>query len=170
MESLWIVVGGLAFAALAYAVWKPVRARLRAREERRAIREFRIQREQLEAKFFDLAAGQGKPRGLTWRDCEWQSSVVFARDVQSRLLAAFVGVNIRFEAIEGGDMEDVAAVHLLRDAAAVFHYRRGRWGTGGKALFNMNPQDALVRLHGQFEPIDLKPNIGSPVRPRSEIR
>ncbi|MEX2286666.1 MAG: hypothetical protein WD648_06215 [Planctomycetaceae bacterium] len=170
MDSLWIVVGCLAFAALAYLAWKPIRARLHAREERRAIREFRVQREQLEAKFFDLAAGQGKPRGLTWRDCEWQSGVVYARDIQSRMMTAFVGVNIRFEAIEGGDMEDVAAVQLVRDAAAVFHYRRGRWGTGGKALFNMNPQDALVRLQGQFEPIDLKPHLPPGVRTGSEIR
>jgi hypothetical protein len=69
------------------------------------------------------------------------------------LLTAFVAVNIRFEAIEGGDMEGVEAVGILRDAAAVFHYRKGLWGTGGRALFNMNPEDALERLVGQFEPI-----------------
>src|SRR3954470_23583325 len=108
MELLLPMLGCLAFAALVYAMWRPLRARLRAREGRRAIREFRVQREQLEAKFFDLAAAQGKPRGLRWRECDWQNGVVFARDVQSKLLTAFVGVNIRFEAIEGGDMEDVA--------------------------------------------------------------
>jgi hypothetical protein len=64
-----------------------------------------------------------------------------------------VAVNISFEAIEGGDMEDVAAVSNIRDAAAVFHYQKGNWGTGGRALFNMNPNDALDRLQGQFEPL-----------------
>ena len=69
------------------------------------------------------------------------------------LLTAFVAVNISFEAIAGGDMEDVEAVNTVRDAAAVFHYQRGRWGTGGRALFNMNPHDAIQRLEGQYEPV-----------------
>ena len=80
-------------------------------------------------------------------------NVTFARDKTSGLLTAFVGINIRFEAIEGGDMEDVAAVGTVRDAVAVFHFDRGMWGTGGKALFNMNPQDALEKLVAQFEPV-----------------
>ena len=71
------------------------------------------------------------------------------------LLTAFVAVNIRFEAVEGGDMEDVEAVATVRDAAALFHYNRGRWGTGGRALFNMNPEDALNRLEGQFEAVSV---------------
>ncbi len=123
-------------------------------EADRAIRAFRLQREQLEAKFFDLASTQGKPRGLRWLNCDWQNSVTFARALDSGLLTAFVAVNIHFEAIEGGDMEDVDAVDTIRDAAAVFHFQDGRWGTGGKALFNMNPRDALERLQGQFEPVN----------------
>jgi len=108
----------------------------------------------LEAKFFTMASSLGKPRGLRWLDCQWQDQVTFARDRQTGLVTAFVGVNIRFEAIEGGDMEDVAAVSTIRDAAAVFHYRDGIWGTGGRALFNMNPQDAIRQLSGQFSPIN----------------
>jgi hypothetical protein len=50
-------------------------------------------------------------------------------------------------------MEGVEAVGMVRDAAALFHYHRGRWGTGGRALFNMNPSDALVHFKGQIEPI-----------------
>jgi len=153
MDNLYIVAGGVVGAILAFVIWKPLRARLRVREEARAMQSFRVQREQLEAKFFDLASTQGKPRGLTWRDCDWQSGVVFARDVQSGLLTALVAVNIRFEAVAGGDMESVEAVGLIRDAAAVFHFRRGRWGTGGKALFNMNPAEALKRLEGQYRPV-----------------
>lgn len=133
---------------------RPLRRWLRTRETRRAIREFRLRREALEAKFFDLASAQGKPRGLRWKSCDWQDSVTFGRDVQSQLLTAFVSVEIHFEAIEGGDMEDVEAVGTIRDAAAVFHYQRGNWGTGGKALFNMNPRDALDRLQGQYQPVE----------------
>ena len=138
---------------LAALLWRPIRKRRLAREVARGVAQFRLKREQLEAKFFDLAVSRGKPRGLRWIECDWQDGVAFARDLQSGMLTALVAVNIRFEAIEGGDMEDVEAVGLIRDAAAVFHYQKGRWGTGGKALFNMNPQDALTRLEGQFEPV-----------------
>src|SRR5690606_17764853 len=129
---------------------KPALRWLLQRETQRAIREFRLRREALEAKFFDLARRQGKPRGLRWTQCDWQESVTFGRDLQSQLLTAFVSVEVHFEAVEGGDMEDVEAVGTVRDATALFHYSNGQWGTGGKALFNMNPQDALTRLEGQF--------------------
>ena len=149
-----VIAGTVALLiVLAALAWRPLRNRRRRAEIRRALQRFRLQREQLEARFFDLASMQGKPRGLRWLDCDWQNGVTFARDMRTGLLTAFVAVNIRFEAIEGGDMEDVEAVGTVRDAAAVFHYRKGNWGTGGRALFNMNPEDALVRLEGQFEPV-----------------
>ncbi|MBW3543562.1 MAG: hypothetical protein KY476_25205 [Planctomycetes bacterium] len=159
MNWLWIVlpiVAVLVLGGLVLAIGRPL-TRLRRRRVAQALRLFRLQREQLEAKFFDLAKSSGKPRGLRWLDCEWHNDVTFARDLNSGLLTAFVAVNIRFEAIEGGDMEDVEHVSTVRDAAAVFHYRRGRWGTGGRPLFNMNPRDALDRLQGQFEPVTPAP-------------
>jgi len=122
-------------------------------EAEQAVQAFRLQREQLEAKFFDMACSRGVPRGLRWLECDWQNDVTFARDKGSGLVTAFVAVNIRFEAIEGEDMEEVEAVSTVRDAAAVFHYQKGRWGTGGRPLFNMNPADAIERLKGQFEPV-----------------
>jgi len=76
-----------------------------------------------------------------------------ARERATGLLTAFAGVVVRFEAVEGGDMEEVEAVSLPRDAAAVFHYD-GAWGTGGRALFNMTPDEAIERLQDQFEPVD----------------
>jgi hypothetical protein len=136
-----------------FAVGRPALARLRRRRAARALKQFRLQREQLEAHFFSRAGSLGKPRGLRWLECDWQSDVTFGRDVKTGILTAFVGVNIRFESLEGGDMEGVEAVGMVRDAAALFHYQRGRWGTGGRALFNMNPSDALVRFKGQIEPI-----------------
>jgi len=41
----------------------------------------------------------------------------------------------------------------VRDAAAIFHFQDGRWGTGGRAMFNMDPVDAIDRLSGQYEPV-----------------
>jgi len=159
--GLWWAIGTAAGIAVIGTViafaWKPVRRALRRREVARAKRDFKLQREQLEARFFDLASSRGKPRGLRWLECDWQSDVAYARDRESGLLTAFVAVNIRFEAVEGGDMEDVEAVGNIRDAAAVFHYRKGVWGTGGRALFNMNPRDAVSRLQGQYDPVHESP-------------
>jgi hypothetical protein len=128
---------------------------LQKREAEAAIQNFRTQREQLEAKFFDIASRLGKPRDLRWLDCDWQNRVTFGREVESGLLTAFAAVEISFEAVEGGDMEEVEAVGTVRDAAALFHYKDGSWGTGGRALFNMNPADALERLNDQYEPIEI---------------
>ena len=127
----------------------------RRRRDARALRAFRLQREKLEAQFFRLAASQGKPRGLRWVECDWLDAVTFGRDLKTGMLTAFVAVNIRFEAIEGGDMEGVEAVSMIRDAAALFHYHRGQWGTGGRALFNMNPTDALTHFREQIQPIEI---------------
>ncbi len=150
MQPYWII-GGLVVSLACGA--KPLLTFLRRREADAARRLFKLRREMLEAKFFELASRGNKPRGLIWKECDWQEPVTFARDLESGLLTAFVGVEIHFEAVEGGEMEEVEAVSTIRDAAAVFHYRAGQWGTGGKALFNMNPADAITRLEGQFESI-----------------
>lgn len=153
MAWIWgIGIGVAVLLAVALAAI-PLAKRWRKREAQRAVRQFRQTRERLEAKFIDLAQALGKPRGLRWMDCDWLSAVTFARDRQTGLITAFAGINIRFEAIEGGDMEDVAAVGTLRDAVAVFHYHNGHWGTGGKALFNMNAEEAITRLTAQFEAV-----------------
>jgi len=153
----WTVIGAWAVAAFVAVVLAagPFKRWLRKREVREAVKRFRLQRERLEARFFDMARSQGKPRGLRWVECDWQSDVTFARDRHSGLLTAFVAVNISFEAIEGGEMEDVEHVSTVRDAAALFHYKNGRWGTGGRPLFNMNPDDAVARFEDQFEPVSI---------------
>ncbi|HUQ72215.1 MAG TPA: hypothetical protein VM165_21995 [Planctomycetaceae bacterium] len=147
----WLIGVGVVLAIVFTAI--PMARAYRRCEAREGLRLFRLRREMLEARFFDLARTQDKPRGLRWIECDWQNAVTFAREKESGLLTAFVAVNIRFEAVEGGDMEGVAAVATIREAAAVFHYRQGVWGTGGRALFNMTPQDAVRQLTGQFDPL-----------------
>lgn len=158
----WIAGGILVCIVILVIVAKPLQRHLQRKESEHARQSFRLQRELLEAKFFTLASSLGKPRGLRWLDCQWQDHAAFARDRQTGLITAFVAVNIRFEAIEGSDMEDVAAVGTVRDACAMFHYQTGNWGTGGRALFNMDPSLALERFRDQYE--SLEPNVaaGSP--------
>jgi hypothetical protein len=112
---------------------------------------FLQQREHLEAAFFTAAAASGKPRGLRWKDCEWENDVAFARERQTGRLMALVAITISFEAIEGGEMEGVEAVHNLRSASAVFFCDGGRWRTAGRAIFNLSPAEAIEHFKGQYE-------------------
>jgi hypothetical protein len=146
MSWLWLLLPvGLLVSALILYLCRP---RLAVAEVQRR---FLQQREHLEAAFFAAAAASGKPRGLRWKSCEWEREVAFARERPTGRLAALVAVTIAFEAIEGGDMEGVAAVGNLRNASAVFFFDAGRWRTTGKAIFNLNPGEAIEHFKGQYE-------------------
>lgn len=106
------------------------------------LRTFEGQKQQLQEDFFRAASQTGKPRGLRWKNCDWLSTYSLVQDPETQMFTLFYGVNISFEAIEGGDMEGVEAVSMIRDGSAVFHAQDGHWGTGGKVLFNMDPATA----------------------------
>ena len=156
MNRLLFVAGAIVIlVAVAATARRPLLRWRRRREVAAAVAGFRVQREQLEARFFDLVRGRGVPKGLRWLECDWLDHIEYGRATDSGVLSVFASVNIRFEAIEGGDMEDVEAVGLIRDATAVFHYRSGQWDTDGRVLFNMDPAAALERLEGQYEEVEL---------------
>jgi len=154
LASLGMVGAGL----LAWLFRAPLRRSLQLKEAALAQAAFDAQRDVLSQRFLEVASRSGKPRGLRWIAVEMGDQVRYARDRQTGLLTAFVGVNIRFEAIPGGDMEGVAAVGNIRDGAALFHFERGGWGTGGKTLFNVGPDEALGRFQAQFEPLPIAPS------------
>jgi hypothetical protein len=72
--------------------------------------------------------------------------VAYARDRASGDLCAFVGVTISFEAVVGGDMEEVEAVSNLRAATAVFRRTGDQWKTDGRAIFNLDPVQAIAHF------------------------
>jgi hypothetical protein len=151
---MWGAIGAAALLGLAVALaWKPIRSAVRAARYERARKEFRRQRERLEAKFFQLAAASGKPRGLRWTNCDFENDVAYARDRHSGELCAFVAVTISFEAIEGGLMEGVEAVGNLRAATAMFRTHREHWTTDGRAIFNLNPTEAIDHYRDELERI-----------------
>ncbi|MGY8769065.1 MAG: hypothetical protein ACKVH8_11660 [Pirellulales bacterium] len=115
---------------------------------------FKRRREWLEADFVNLASNFGKPRGLSWKNCDFGSDVEFARDPENAQLCAFVVVTISFEAIEGEGMEDVEAVGNLRAATAVFHLTEDKWTTKGRAIFNLNPLQAIEHYNLQLETVE----------------
>lgn len=112
--------------------------------------------------FLKLAAATGKPRGLKWKKLDFVDSWKLVYETQSKnsptqmasdpnetnqsdsngYFTLIHSVNLFFEAIKGSDMEDVAAVSTIRDGSAIFHYRKGRWGTGGRVLLNLAPDQA----------------------------
>jgi hypothetical protein len=157
-ENGWWLVLGLALAAALIAAlmaWRPLRGILQEIQLERARELFALQRERLEAKFLDMATATGKPRGLRWKDCDFASEVQFARDRGSGQLTALVGATIEFEAIAGSDMEGLPAVSNLRNATAVFFFQGGHWHTAGRALFNMNPDEALDHFKGQYDRVEM---------------
>jgi hypothetical protein len=153
-EMGWIIAAGGAVLGIVLAValvWRPVRAARQESMLAKARQSFHRQRERLEAKFFQLAGSSGKPRGLTWTDCDFEDDVTYARDRRTGQLSAFVGVGISFEAVAGGGMEEVEAVSNVRAATAVFQFRNGQWTTDGRALFNLNPTEAVRYYESSLE-------------------
>ena len=142
----WVVAGILFLLTAAVLIRGYLVFRFH-RRMKHAKKIFHHHRERLEAKFFDAAANSGKPRGLKWVDCDFSDAVCHARDRGDGTLLALVAVKICFEAIEDGLMEDVEAVNDVRVATAVFHFEDDRWVTRGRALFNLDPFEAIDRLH-----------------------
>jgi hypothetical protein len=149
---IWWVLGLLLIGGiLTLLFWRRLRTFGKEVQGERAQEMFKLQRERLEAEFLRAAAASGKPRGLRWSECQWDDQIEFVRERRSGQIAALVGVTIRFEAIEGGDMEGLAAVGNLRNASAVFFFDRGQWHTVGKAVFNLNPDEAVHHFRSQYE-------------------
>ena len=119
----------------------------------RAREAFALQKERLEGLFLKAAVATGKPRGLRWLRCTFETDVVLARERQTNQLVGLVPVTVEFEAVEGGDMEGVAAVANLRNASAVLVFFKGQWQTSGKAVFNLNPPEVLERFKDEYEAV-----------------
>ena len=139
-----VLVGGV-------VLWRRLRLFGARVQVERAREMFKLQRGRLETQFHQAAAASGKPRGLRWVDCQWGEAVLFVRDRHSGQLAALVPLTIQFEAIQGSDMEGLPAVGNLRNASGVFFFQAGQWSTVGRAIFNLNPDEAAARFSTQYE-------------------
>ena len=153
MESptLWYWLLPLIFTLLAaaYFFWRV--GRDASAKVKKAQTLFEQHRPELQSAFFQAAAISGKPRGLRWKECQWEPLIEWMRDKKTEQLIALVGVTISFEAIEGGDMEGLAAVGNLRNATAVFFHQDGHWLTAGRVIFNLNPNEAVTHFGADYE-------------------
>src|SRR5690349_150830 len=109
--SLMLFLGAL---AVAWMLASALRRRRFRRNVARATDDFVRDRISLERDFCAAANITGKPRGLRWKACEFQSGLLLARDRATGETIGLVPVTISFEAIPGGGMEDVEAVSNLR--------------------------------------------------------
>ena len=66
-------------------------------------------------------------------------------------LKALVAIEVSFEAIEGGGMEEVEAVSTIRAATAEFLYDTNRWVTEGRVYFNLLPTATVKYLGSDLE-------------------
>lgn len=153
----WLVPALLLAITLVAVIWHPVRSSMREKELSRLRQDFHRQREHLEARFFTRASGSGKPRGLTWTNCDFDNDVTYARDKRTAELSAFVGMTVHFEATAGGGMEEIEFVTAPRDATAVFRVEQGKWTTDGRAIMNLNPSEALRHFGRELELVSHEP-------------
>ncbi len=153
MAAWWLAIAGIAtlLGIFLFVLAPRLKRAIIESTFAKARKEFRARREHLEAKFFELAAETGKPRGLEWTTCEFEDDVTYARDRSTGDFVAFVSVTIRFAATAGGGMEHVQAVSNLRAATAVFHYTSGCWHTEGRAIFNLEPEEAIRHFQNSLE-------------------
>lgn len=155
---LWMGTGVLLLIALGSValvyLWPRLAGRHGAFSFDQARSSFHRRREWLEARFLTLAAQSGKPRGLRWVDCEFDNDVAFARDRKTHRFRALVAVSIQFEAIEGGDMEDVEAVANRKAATVVFRLDGPDWEVDGRALFNLNPAQTIEQFQNELEVVE----------------
>jgi hypothetical protein len=144
------------FVLLAVAAWLLFGAVRRARFARRverARREYFDRQQECQVMFLQAAAATGKPRGLTWNQCELGPELILARDRANGELVGLAPATINFEAIAGGGMEEVEAVGNLRAATAVFTYNGSSWTTQGRVVFNLEPREVLDRYRENLDPV-----------------
>jgi hypothetical protein len=139
------LIAAIALAVVLVIGWKKWRIVQQHKLFQTAVAEFSRQ-QNLSDQFLHAANATGKPRGLRWKSCELAGEPMFAIDKKSGEILALSGATIGFEAIPGGDMEEVEAVGDIRYVTVVFVYRDGKWQANGRAIMNLEPAQAMNRL------------------------
>ena len=114
---------------------------------------FQEQHASLENDFFNQAKASGKPRGLIWKQIDWEPDFRLAKDRRTDRYVVLYGVSIQFEAIPDGDMEGLPAVDLAKMATVVFAFEAGMWHATDKVVFNFHPDGMLQEYAARFEAI-----------------
>jgi hypothetical protein len=155
MGTLLFWRGAIAAVAVGLVIAGASSLRLLNREvrEEQARRQFRPQRERLEAKFLTALGRIDPVEKLRWEDATWNDEIVWARDRRTRRLLALIGV--RFAGDPLFDDPELPPRH----ATALFELRGKQWMAEGKRLDEVRPDEALLR-HQRFVPVVLPQQRG----------
>jgi hypothetical protein len=152
----FVIWGGVLPACL-FAAWlilrRPVRQFSEEMHVDRAREQFRKQREWLEARFLGALAKVDLIERVRWEDAHWHDEVLWARDRQTRIFLALIGVHFNSHSFD-----ELGELHP-RHATALFEYRKGRWIADGKRLDEVRPDEAVLH-HQRFEPVVTHPLRG----------
>lgn len=156
MYEVWWIVAGIFFAVgvLSMWAWPKWRRRREAARLSHARKLFHLRREWLEADFVKVASHAIKLRGLEWSECDFEDEAAFATDRNTRQLRAFVAATVYFSPAEGNEAETDRESTKTRAATAVFHFDGRRWATDGRAIFNLNPLEAIEHFQHELEMVD----------------
>jgi hypothetical protein len=149
-----LIIWGGVLPACGIAAWlilrRPVRQFAEEMHVDHARDLFRQQREWLEARFLGALAKVDPLERIRWEDAHWHDEVLWARDRQTRVFLALIGVH--FDAIAFDEIGEPRPRH----ATALFEFRKGRWVVEGKRLDEVRPDEAVLRGH-RFEPVATHP-------------
>lgn len=131
----------------------------------RAKRDFRWQRERLEAKFVQIGQQRVGSTIRRWVDCDFDDEVTFVRSRLTRQLSAFVSVTITLESIfpgiEAHEAHDSIPPFLpephskvFRIATGMFVYNGTHWDTDGRIIFNLSPSETIRFYRRDLEAIN----------------
>lgn len=154
MEIRELVVGAVSAVVVAVFTFYATRPFWRRRTQlrlRTLLNRFAWQREQLEARFFDVAGRTGEPAGWRWETIDFAHAVSFARDRSTGRLSALVEVEIGLVPSHSPALAFGEEPLRRQHATAVFQVARGRWITKGRLLDNMSPREALHRFPDRYE-------------------
>jgi hypothetical protein len=101
--------------------------------------DFRANQPRLLADWFRTAADSGRPKGLTWVNCEPLGDPLFGPGW------ALLPVMVQFEPTPDGGLEDVTQAKGPRPLVAVFAWKKG-WTTTGRAVFNLTAEQVAAQM------------------------
>jgi hypothetical protein len=145
------LISAFAAAILTFHLMRPFFRRRSQLRLRTLLNRFAWQREQLEARFFDVAGRSGEPPGWRWETIDFARAVSFARDRSTGRLSALVEVEIGLVPSGTPTLAIGEEPQRRQHATAVFQVVRGRWTTKGRFLDNMSPREALHRFPDRYE-------------------
>lgn len=149
----WLITTIIAVSIATFFICYRIRLAMWHRLFLRAKREFRWQRERLEAKFVQIGQQRAGSAIRRWGNCDFDDEVTFVRSRVNGQLSAFVSVEITLESIFSSieaHEDDLISPFLaepqqkiVRNATGIFVYNKSHWDTTGRTIYNLSPSETI---------------------------